>query len=174
MDKNPNYLCNGVSNCKMNIVDQLFTELKKRGVSVPKFAETVGIPKDRIYKWRVQGTTPKAEDMRKIELWISDREMDVYPKKETSLTDKDWLERLDVLIQNNRTLTATNEKLVDAHIRFIEKINSNEPAAASDVSQVPKQGAAVRPDPVEYLDNKERNSGQSKGSKKGSEASKNK
>jgi predicted transcriptional regulator len=44
--------------------------LKAKGISVPRFANAIGIPKDRIYKWYQQGSSPKPEDALKIEDWI--------------------------------------------------------------------------------------------------------
>lgn len=58
------------------LVKTLFEELKKRKISVPEFSENIDIPKDRIYKWKQQGTAPKDDDANKIREWIKS---DIYP-----------------------------------------------------------------------------------------------
>lgn len=61
------------------LVDHLFDALSRRKVSVPKFSQISGIPKDRIYKWRQQGTNPKASDVKKITEWLNGEEVDKNP-----------------------------------------------------------------------------------------------
>src|SRR5574341_1338374 len=58
------------------LVKTLFDELKKRKVSVPDFSDGIDIPKDRIYKWKQQGTAPKDDDANKIREWLK---LDIYP-----------------------------------------------------------------------------------------------
>lgn len=56
---------------KKSIVYQLGEEMKKRSIKTPKLAETLGIPKERIYKWFQEGTNPKEEDALKIRSWLN-------------------------------------------------------------------------------------------------------
>lgn len=57
---------------KLNpLVDKLLSEMKHRKVKVPQFAEESGIPKDRVYKWKQEGTNPKSEDVELINNWIN-------------------------------------------------------------------------------------------------------
>lgn len=42
-----------------------------RKVKIPKFSKDTGIPKDRVYKWKYEGTNPKAEDVQSINDWIN-------------------------------------------------------------------------------------------------------
>jgi len=70
MEKSINYYCNIVSNTK-TIVERLYEELEKRGVSVLKFANETGINKDRVYKWKKENTNPKSKDEEKILAWLN-------------------------------------------------------------------------------------------------------
>lgn len=79
--------------------------LEEFSISVPEMAEETGIPKDRVYKWKQQGTTPKADDERKVIEWMKLKKMDKNPsnssKTSTVLeTDDD----LKTLINSNATL----------------------------------------------------------------------
>ena len=56
------------------LVVKLFKKLKLFKVSVPLFADQTGIPKDRVYKWKQENTSPKAEDVKLINEWISKME----------------------------------------------------------------------------------------------------
>lgn len=53
------------------LVANLFQSLKERKVSVPKFSKATGIPTARIYKWKQEGTNPKAEDEKMIYSWLN-------------------------------------------------------------------------------------------------------
>ena len=54
-----------------NIISRLKIELKNRKLSVPKFEEITGIPKDRVYKW-LKRETGKVDyaDAKTIEDWL--------------------------------------------------------------------------------------------------------
>lgn len=52
------------------IVDQVVNELKARGLKIPALAALLDIPKDRIYKWIQEGTSPKSEDEAKLKAWL--------------------------------------------------------------------------------------------------------
>lgn len=58
------------------LVSSLFDEMIKRRISVPDFSIETGIPKDRVYKWKQQGTAPKDEDAKKVRGWLN---MDINP-----------------------------------------------------------------------------------------------
>lgn len=53
------------------LVNSLFEKLKEKKISVPKFSEATGIPKDRVYKWKYEGTSPKSEDEKTIREWLN-------------------------------------------------------------------------------------------------------
>lgn len=56
------------------LVINLFSILANRKISVPEFSKATGIPKDRVYKWKQQGTSPKAADEKLIIEWIKKME----------------------------------------------------------------------------------------------------
>jgi hypothetical protein len=90
------------------LVKTLFEELKKRRVSVPDFSEGTGIPKDRVYKWKQQGTAPKDEDAKVIREWLK---MDKYP---TSVVRKE--DEIQTIIGSHE------ERLlrIEAHLEVFE------------------------------------------------------
>lgn len=53
------------------IVRLLLNTIAERGLKIPAAANQLGIPKDRIYKWKEEGTEPKAEDQKKINDWVN-------------------------------------------------------------------------------------------------------
>lgn len=61
------------------LVVRLFDEIKKRNISVPEFSRQTKIPKDRVYKWDQQGTSPKAEDEKIINAWIIGENVEKVP-----------------------------------------------------------------------------------------------
>ncbi|MEX6691217.1 S24 family peptidase [Danxiaibacter flavus] len=63
-----------------NILDQFFTLLKKRKISVVKASEMLDIPQDRIYQWKSKGTKPKGEDTVKLLNFIKTSDSDETPK----------------------------------------------------------------------------------------------
>jgi hypothetical protein len=68
---------------KEPLLQRLKKELEKRNVSVPKFQEQTGIPKDRVYKWLKRGTGKvDHEDAVLIENWLSEN-LDTFPHKHT-------------------------------------------------------------------------------------------
>lgn len=70
MNKYTNYYCNNVAKMQNKLIYRLFETLKKEGVSVPVFSIETGIPKDRVYKWKQQGTNPKSDDEKIILNWL--------------------------------------------------------------------------------------------------------
>lgn len=53
------------------IVRLLLSTITERGLKIPAAAIQLGIPKERIYKWKEEGTEPKAEDQKKINEWLN-------------------------------------------------------------------------------------------------------
>lgn len=106
------------------LVISLFETLKKRNVSVPEFSSETGIPRDRIYKWKQQGTSPKAEDEKTIREWISGEKMENVPhgtarsgyQSNTSDVANEALlivaRANDKLAESNLILSRSNEELV--------------------------------------------------------------
>jgi hypothetical protein len=70
-----------------SLVVTLFDALKKKKISVPKFSDEADIPKDRIYKWKQQGTSPKAEDVIKVNKWLKKNGVDINPQDENLLNE---------------------------------------------------------------------------------------
>lgn len=54
-----------------SLKDRIKEAIKERGIRVPALALQTKIPKDRIYAWYRDGTTPKAEDVEVLENWLS-------------------------------------------------------------------------------------------------------
>lgn len=54
-----------------NILQELERVMKERNVKIPALSGLLDIPKDRIYKWYQEGTSPKMEDSNKIWNWIN-------------------------------------------------------------------------------------------------------
>lgn len=73
-EKSPNYYCNVVSKNQNKLIYRLFETLKKERISVPVFSIETGIPKDRVYKWKQEGTNPKSEDEKTINAWLNKME----------------------------------------------------------------------------------------------------
>lgn len=69
------------------IVEILYKELKNRRLSVPEFEELTGIPKDRVYKWKQQGSRPKPDDEKIIHDFLNKvpRETDNYIAKRLAI-----------------------------------------------------------------------------------------
>lgn len=53
-----------------SLKDRLKEEMKVRGVKTPALSEQTGIPKDRIYAWYRDGTSPKMDDQIILEQWL--------------------------------------------------------------------------------------------------------
>jgi transcriptional regulator with XRE-family HTH domain len=53
--------------------DRLQETMKARGVKIPKLARETKIPKDRIYAWYRDNTSPKADDQVILEQWITQK-----------------------------------------------------------------------------------------------------
>lgn len=55
----------------MSIIDRLQDHMKKKNIKLPKVASATGIPYDRMYKWTKGEGSPKADDSKKLEDFIS-------------------------------------------------------------------------------------------------------
>jgi hypothetical protein len=104
------------------LVTKLFEELKKRKVSVPKFATISGIDKDRIYKWKQQGTNPKHDDVVLINNWLSGKKMDIntkiYPtNEELSIAQEEEAEYTSpkLVMKTLADLAASNKEMAEAN-----------------------------------------------------------
>lgn len=57
---------------KMDLKGRLKIAMNERDIKVPRLAQLIGIPKDRIYAWYRDNTAPKGEDTQKIEKWLNE------------------------------------------------------------------------------------------------------
>lgn len=92
------------------LVGQLLTEMEKRNVNIPAFSKETKIPKDRIYKWKQEGTAPKEEDAKRIKEWLK---MEKSPNEQL-LQEENFsklrglvIERLTQIEANLRALNST-------------------------------------------------------------------
>lgn len=100
------------------LLDRLKEAMKARKISTPKLAEQLDIPKDRIYAWYRDNTTPKSEDQTKLEKWL----------KNEDFSKNDLPERGTIVgpVSNDIILKILNEianehnKLIDAHKTVVE------------------------------------------------------
>lgn len=119
------------------LVTDLLRELKKRNVSVAKFAKEAKIPKGRIYKWNKEGNNPKYEDVSKINKWLGKTTMEKSihgdERDATSLVndpDKKYgndtspLQAVIHIAASNKVLAEANLKLADAH-KILAKNNQD-------------------------------------------------
>lgn len=61
------------------LVVKLYEKLAKENMKVPEFARMTGIPKDRIYKWKQEGTNPKADDEATIKAFLYGDSIEYHP-----------------------------------------------------------------------------------------------
>lgn len=115
------------------LVIKLFDALKKLKISVPKFALEADIPKDRIYKWKQEDTSPKADDVEKINSWLAAKKLEKPPKMYSATElresvvqedqvpygspDRAYLTNKAVtsIAESNKILAEANRTLADAH-----------------------------------------------------------
>lgn len=124
----------------MDIIETLKQTLETQKISVRRFAESTGIPMDRVYKWLQGKGTPKSEDTLAITRWLQSEkvpngileeqkfEYTTNYSKAATATDhndppKDMLERL---IQSNFLLAqAANTKAEADKVKAeTDKINA--------------------------------------------------
>lgn len=70
------------------LVVKLYEKLAKENIKIPEFARMTGIPKDRIYKWKQEGTSPKSGDEATIRAYLESESPDIS----TSATASNILE----------------------------------------------------------------------------------
>lgn len=58
------------------LVVKLYEKLAQENLKVPEFARMTGIPKDRIYKWKQEGTNPKSDDEATIRAYLESKPED--------------------------------------------------------------------------------------------------
>jgi len=54
------------------LVIKLYEKLASENIKIPEFSRMTGIPKDRIYKWKQEGTSPKSEDEATIRAYLNE------------------------------------------------------------------------------------------------------
>lgn len=113
----------------------LFKVLKKRKVSVPKLSDELGIPQDRIYKWKQQNSGPGIEDFKKIENWINiqnpgneDTEFKQVEQKMYSVDYVDLLKETNAMLKDiikaNLTELLTAQRLNRAQLTVITDLGA--------------------------------------------------
>lgn len=70
---------------KQSIVEQLLEKAKKNNIKTPELARLLNIPQDRIYKWKSQGSSPRAEDVIKIQAFLNGKESNKVQTEEIDL-----------------------------------------------------------------------------------------
>lgn len=112
------------------LISKLFDALKQRKMSVPEFSLQTHIPKDRVYKWRQQGTNPKSEDEKIILAWLG--EMEIVPREakreKSEYTPSGLLEAMSIIAN----LTESNRMLAEAQLLLAKNINSERSGRASE------------------------------------------
>lgn len=126
------------------LVIKLFEALKKNKVSVPKFSKITGIPADRIYKWKQEGTTPKKDDEKVISEWIASPSLEISPKINDEHSEKIYTaEDVRNITESNRMMAEAmlidarnREKLVDTNATLTTKVftGGGSPKTPLDVS----------------------------------------
>lgn len=93
-------------------------------MSVPDFSNETGIPKSRVYKWKQEGTNPKADDVKIITDWLNG-EMENVPRELNDNTSTN--NRLDTLLsvilamsKDNTALISQHDKIVDTNSKIAE------------------------------------------------------
>jgi transcriptional regulator with XRE-family HTH domain len=95
-----------------SIVTQLIAKRNKLGLSVPKLAQVLGIPSDRIYKWEQGAGNPKGGDIEKINTWL-----ELIPKSSNMQGNKEPLERA---IENLTEADLINARNIERLISLLE------------------------------------------------------
>jgi hypothetical protein len=117
----------------------LLEVMKARGVKVPALSTQTNIPKDRIYKWFQQGSTPSPEDSMILEKWIKkqnyvptvNEENISYKEKYIKLLEQDNNHLKESIEINLITLRKYSEVLV----AWVEAFAGSAPAHLSKNSE---------------------------------------
>lgn len=113
---------------KKSLTDRIKEEMKVRGIKIPALADQTGIPKDRIYAWYRDKSTPKAEDQEVLEKWIV-KEIsrknggNVVTTEETENKDL-TMQALVNLSESNRILAESNHSLARSHEELVLMVKS--------------------------------------------------
>lgn len=116
------------------LVKELYDNLKQRNVSVPEFSDLTGIPKDRIYKWKQQGTTLKTQDEQRVRAWLSGEITDIYPKNvphgnngkeaplkpEAQKEGENLMQILANLSESHKNLTAAHKEVAESNNKLAD------------------------------------------------------
>lgn len=121
-----------MANIKNQLVVNLFEKLKRDKISVPRLSEIIGIPKDRIYKWKQEGTNPKAEDEGLIKKWLYGESVENVPLATVSPSNDLQKSTIYHLAEGNRiqsetnhTVALTNQRLVEQNIALTQAYTGN-------------------------------------------------
>jgi hypothetical protein len=105
------------------LVINLFEKLKERKTSVPGFSRLTGIPKERVYKWKQEGTNPKAEDEKKIKAWIEGTNVEISTNTQITPEGKggeDLMRILANLSESHKNLTAAHKEIAQSNNKLAE------------------------------------------------------
>jgi transcriptional regulator with XRE-family HTH domain len=130
------------------IVTQLITKRNSLGLSVPKLAEVLGIPSDRIYKWEQGKGNPKGADVEKVKNWLE--EIPDNSKVPESEYGKTYTEKaLYNLTESNRLIAESNASLAQSNKELVQMVKAK--TIGDDHLQTEKQLNVVRRAVVEFL-----------------------
>lgn len=145
-----------------SIKARLKEEMKARGVKTPALSSQTGIPKDRIYGWYRDNTTPKAEDQVILEKWLAGEtstENEEIPNNVSRSTvshrnipdfpGSELLKAITTLTESNKGLVDSNKIVVDTN-RVIADTNSilamklvQQEATENDQPRIPADALAT-------------------------------
>lgn len=96
---------------------RLKEKMDARKVKIPALSVQTGIPKDRIYAWYRDNSSPKADDQEKLEKWINGEISIIEPVENANRgTFVGPSEQAIVdIASSNKTLAEANKTLADAH-----------------------------------------------------------
>jgi hypothetical protein len=119
-----------------SIKDRIKEELKRRCIKIPALAQQAGIPKDRIYGWYRDKTSPKAEDQAILEKWLAgetstkNEEISNNVSRSTvsrpnmpDIPGSELLKAITTLTESNKGLVDSNKSITDTN-RVIADTNS--------------------------------------------------
>ena len=95
------------------LVNDFIKALDNQGLSIPEFEKLWGIPKDRIYGWKKQGTVPKEPDAVIVKAFLKG---EAPPKKNTDKqpgkSDKYLHERIEITGEIGKIIGDMQERLI--------------------------------------------------------------
>lgn len=111
------------------IKEVLQDEMKKRNIKTPELSKQIHIPKDRIYAWFRDGTTPKSEDQSKLEKWINNEEISNESGETENHVENEKGHRVDNLIRiadKNADAVVSSTKSVERLTAILERNSSSD------------------------------------------------